>query len=232
MQMATVAKPSRQIQSAEILSSIFPPGATVMINDDDEVVAYTGRLPVIPTVTIMRRAGAGLADSGSDNGHDDHDYPPFRPNSPNPSASVIPASQSILSSQTSSSSSSSYQLPRSSHPFVPPVALSNEVLTRLSTRSVVTATRGIAYAPSPPPTIANSASRAVSPAPFNLAGPSRSGDDTWVYHRSTYVASPTVAMSSPERSPERPPLSAPPRNNASQASGSQPSLSQLPVSYQ
>jgi hypothetical protein len=209
--MPTEPKPLRQIQSAEILSRIFPPGATIVIDDEDEVVPYTGRLHIVPTVHIMRRAGAGLAtddDNDNNNGHDNHDDPPSRHDSPDSIAYALPASQSTLSSQ----SSISYPPPRS--------------------------TRAIPRAPTPPSTIANTASRAASPAPFDSSGPSRVGDDTWVYRRSAYVVSPTVAMSSPERSPERPPLSALPHNNSSQqftsnqASGSQPSLSQLPVSYQ
>jgi hypothetical protein len=130
----------------------------------------------------------------------------------------------------SSQLSTSYQPSLSSQACVLSVAPYNEVLTRLSPRNAVSAARAIPRAPSPPPTLANTESRAASPALFSSAGPSRGGDDTWVYHRATYVASPTVAMSSPERSPERPPLTLPPRNTNSQASGSQPCLSQLPVS--
>jgi hypothetical protein len=87
-------QPRRKIESAEILSSLFPSGATIVIEDDDEVVPYTGRIPVIPSVKIMRRAGAGLADAGSD---DDDDNPQSRPDSPNSSLSILPASQSAPS---------------------------------------------------------------------------------------------------------------------------------------
>ncbi|KAG8734599.1 hypothetical protein FRC11_003877, partial [Ceratobasidium sp. 423] len=53
----------------------------------------------------------------------------------------------------------------------------------------------------PPPTIANMGSCPPSPLPPTWT--SYSGNDTWVYQQSTYIASLTIAMSSPEHSPER-----------------------------
>ncbi|KAB5589884.1 hypothetical protein CTheo_6667 [Ceratobasidium theobromae] len=218
LNLEEMERPTRYIQSAEILSTVWPPGSTIVIDDDDVVLSYTGHEPLPVTVTIMPRAGACLADPPNDENQLGHPPPPApvpmlapaRNRAPTPAlapflartSSQPPLSQPqpILLSQSAPQISPPSQraLPQSSHPST------REVRTRLDTRSMVQAARAVsatkrALSP-PPPTLVDPASRPTSPF-ASTAGSSQSLG--WVYHQSTLVNSPSDTMSSPGYSPER-----------------------------
>ncbi|CAE6533538.1 unnamed protein product [Rhizoctonia solani] len=195
----------RQLLSGEVFSALYPRGTTIIYNDNDIILPYTGRESRSNHVLMIPRANFGDNENDNALSHASNDGDELgSPQLELPGAGVAPEAPS---------QSNTTNVP------LPSAMSTHETRTRLSTRGMVDATRRIGHVSPPPPTIAATDSRPASPQPPIWV--SRDGDDRWVYHRSTYVTSPTIAMSSPERSPERPHADNQPSDSQQQHPGSQ-----------
>ncbi|QRW26070.1 hypothetical protein RhiXN_11147 [Rhizoctonia solani] len=191
-QLGELPCPPRQILSGEIFSALYPRGTTIIYNDNDVILPYTGREPRLSHVLMIPRANF------SDNENDDAlSHTCDDNNELNPFLSGTGVAPEAPSQSNTTASKLAGTIPNAA----PPSATSaHEIRSHPSARGRAAATRRISQVSPPPPTIATAHSRPPSPQPSTWV--SRGDDDRWVFHRSTYVASPTIAMSSPERSPE------------------------------
>jgi hypothetical protein len=55
------SRPPRRIQPLEILSMAYPPGSTIVIEGEDELLPYTNSRPLPITVSIIRNSPMGLS---------------------------------------------------------------------------------------------------------------------------------------------------------------------------
>lgn len=195
--------PIRSIQSLEILSLVYPPGSTIVIEDNDLLLEHSGD-PMPVTVVVVRRTDYDLTFG------DVQVQVPTQANIVTKRSSA-PLSQP-LSAQSSKSSQSAASQP-----------LMHEVRSRIHSGNIAAATRsfsgvgealGNASARSPRKAFASQVVRSPPPTlvdpdscpstPFNDAAKANEDPTShWIYHRSTFVSSPRLDNSSPNRSPER-----------------------------
>lgn len=184
-------RPVRKIQLLEVLSEVYPPGSTIVIEEGDQVMPYHGP-PAPVTVSVVCRAEGSLAPAF------------FNVMSLSQHCSQAP-SQLARSSQPVPSS----QLTQSSLGM-------HELRTQLDVGAVVAATRAIPSAAdmsedaaaselvqpaSPPPTLVDTDSRPQTPS-FNDATTQGLVEASWAHRHSTYVAS--TIKSSPINTPDHP----------------------------
>ncbi|CCO34184.1 hypothetical protein RSOLAG1IB_11144 [Rhizoctonia solani AG-1 IB] len=200
--LGELARPPREILSGEVFSALYPAGTTVVHQEYNIIVPYTGREVRDNQVFMMVRA---FVDNGNRDGSDNGSQLAIG-HRHNNRAAPLPVPKPLLSS-----------------------ASLYETHTQLGPSDTLDTMRRGHDSP-PPPTLANTDSRPPSPQPATSMP--QHNNDAWVYHRSTYVPSPTIVMSSSEPSPKHPPTGS---MGSQQHFGSQASTSsgvQLPGSQE
>ncbi|KDN33396.1 hypothetical protein RSAG8_13515, partial [Rhizoctonia solani AG-8 WAC10335] len=187
-QLEELPRPPRQILSGEVFSALYPPGTTIIHHDRDIILPYIGRVSRNNHVLLMPRADFdGNEDDDTLNDGTSDFEAELDQLEPQLGLDNDNPGPGVASAAPSQSEPTTVGLLDAFSHALPPSAVSM-------------------------PEVQGDATHLIGHPPTWV---SRSGDDTWVYHRSTYIASPTISMSSPERSPERP-------TTDNQPSGSQP----------